>query len=90
MILLAVIAALSVLAVVGTVVTVLRDGYRARRTELLRVPDRPAAAPAGVPDGPAPAVVDAAAAAADAATARRIQAERLDTPAAPLRARRAA
>ncbi|WP_125133135.1 hypothetical protein [Microbacterium sp. 10M-3C3] len=98
MILLALIAALSVLAVVGTVVAVLRDGYRACRTDVLRAPDRPAAAPAGVADAApagvaaAAAVADAAAARAaiDAAAARRIQAERRDTPAAALRARRVA
>jgi hypothetical protein len=40
MILLVALLVLSIVAVVGTVVTVLRDGYRARPTVPSRIPDR--------------------------------------------------
>lgn len=46
MILLVALLVLSVAAVIGTIVTVLRDGYRARPTIPALIPDREPAAPA--------------------------------------------
>jgi hypothetical protein len=82
MILLALIAALSVAAVAGSLVVVARDGYRAAPTRADRIPDRPTATTA--------AATTAAAATATARTtnADRTQENRRNTPAPRLRARR--
>jgi hypothetical protein len=61
MILLIVIGLVSLIAIIGTVVAVARDGYRPVPTDRSRVPLRSDAAPS--PDAPAPAPASAAGAA---------------------------